>query len=180
MARYRFTVRDLAPLRSLLDAPFAREVLDAAIPIKRFGGVRQREEMELSVAVQSREQPDGVPLHEILKAVQAEVPGVSGIAVREGRAVLTHEAPLTAAQRRKIGRVLQDRRGLMALRPPADFRDRGRQFRRAEEGAARRRHARCRVAARLSALCGRDADPQGPVPPQCPTSATQEAMSSTI
>ena len=120
MARYRFTVRDLAPLRSLLDAPFAREVLDAAIPIKRFGGARQREEMELSVAVQSREQPDGVPLHEILKAVQAEVPGVSGIAVREGRAVLTHEAPLTAAQRRKIGRVLQDRRGLMALRPPAD------------------------------------------------------------
>jgi hypothetical protein len=118
MARYRFTVRDLAPLRSLLDAPFAREVLDAAIPIKRFGGARQREEVELSVAVQSREQPDGVPLHELLKAVQAEVPGVSGIAVREGKAVLTHEAPLTAAQRSKIGRLLQDRSRLTARRAP--------------------------------------------------------------
>jgi hypothetical protein len=118
MARYRFTTRDLAPLRGLLDAPFAREVFDAAIPIKRFGGVRQREEVELPVAVQSRDQPDGVPLHEILKAVQAEVPGVSGIAVREGKAVLTHKAPLTAAQRSKIGRVLKDRRRLTALRPP--------------------------------------------------------------
>ena len=119
MARYRFTLRDLAPLRGLLDAPFAREVLDATIPIKRFGGARQREEVELSVEVQSREQPDGVPLHEILKAVQAEVPGVSGIAVRQGRAVLTHEAPLTAEQRRKIGRLLRDRRRLMALRAPS-------------------------------------------------------------
>lgn len=119
MARYRFTVRDLAPLRSLLDAPFAREVLDAAIPIKRFAGAWQREEVELSVTVQSREQPDGVPLHEILKAVQAEAPGVSGIAVRQGKAVLTHESPLTAEQRSKIGRVLRDHRRLMALRPPS-------------------------------------------------------------
>jgi hypothetical protein len=117
MARYRFTVRDLAPLRSLLDAPFAREVLDAAIPIKRFGGARQRQEVELSVAVQSREQPDGVPLPEILKAVQAEVPGVTGIAVRQGKAVLTHEAPLTAQQRSKIRRILGDPRRLMDLRP---------------------------------------------------------------
>jgi hypothetical protein len=116
MARYRFTVRDLAPLRSLLDAPFAREVLDAAIPIKRFGGARQREEVEIAVPVQSREQPDGVPLHAILKAVQAEVPGVSGLAVRQGKAVLTHERPLTAEQRRKIGRLLRDRGRLTALR----------------------------------------------------------------
>jgi hypothetical protein len=119
MARYRFTLRDLAPLRGLLDAPFAREVLDAAIPIKRSTGARQLEELDLPVAVQSREQPDGVPLHEILKAVQAEVPGVSGIAVRQGRAVLTHEAPLTAEQRRKIGRVLRDQRRLTALRAPS-------------------------------------------------------------
>jgi len=117
MARYRFTARDLAPLRSLLDAPFAREVLDAAIPIKRFAGARQQEEVELPVAVQSREEPDGVPLHEILKMVQAEVPGVSGMAVRQGKAVLTHKGPLTAEQKRKIGRLLQDRRRLLALRP---------------------------------------------------------------
>lgn len=117
MARYRFTLRDLAPLRGLLDAPFAREVLDAAIPIKRFGGARQREEIELTVAVQSREQPHGVPLPEILKAVQAEVPGVTGIAVRQGKAVLACEAALTAQQRSRIGRLLRDRRRLLALRP---------------------------------------------------------------
>jgi hypothetical protein len=117
MARYRFTARDLAPLRSLLDAPFAREVLDAAIPIKRFAGARQQEEVELPVPVQSREEPDGVPLHEILKTVQAEVPGVSGMAVRRGKAVLTYKGPLTADQKRKIGRLLQDRRRLLALRP---------------------------------------------------------------
>jgi hypothetical protein len=117
MARYRFTARDLAPLRPLLDAPFAREVLGAAIPIKRFAGrARQRDEIELPVAVQSREEPDGVPLPEILKAVQAEVPGVTGISVRRGKAVLAHEAPLTAEQKRRIGRLLQDRRRLMALR----------------------------------------------------------------
>lgn len=117
MARYRFTARDLAPLRGLLDAPFAREVLDAAIPIKRFVGARQQEEIELPVAVQSRDEPNGVPLHEILKTVQAEVPGVSGIAVRQGRAVLTHKGPLTAEHKRKIGRLLQDDRRLLALRP---------------------------------------------------------------
>ena len=70
-----------------------------------------------SLAVQSRKQPDGVPLHAILKAVQGEVPGVSGIAVRQGRAVLTYAAPLTAEQRRKIGRLLRDRGRLTALRP---------------------------------------------------------------
>jgi hypothetical protein len=118
MARYRFTARDLEPLRSLLDAPFAREIFDAAIPIKRFAGARQQEELELPVAVQSREQPDGVPLPEILKTVQAEVPGVSGMAVRQGRAVLTLESPLTAEQKRTIGRLLQDRGRLLALRPP--------------------------------------------------------------
>jgi hypothetical protein len=118
MSRYRFTARDLAPLRSLLDAPFAREVFEAAIPIKRFAGARQQEELDLRVAVQSREEPDGVPLHEILKAVQAEVPGVSGMAVRQGRAVLTLESPLTAEEKRTIGRLLQDRRRLLALRPP--------------------------------------------------------------
>jgi hypothetical protein len=58
-----------------------------------------------------------VPLPEILKAVQAEVPGVTGIAVRQGKAVLTHEAPLTAQQRSKIRRILGDRRRLMDLRP---------------------------------------------------------------
>ena len=120
MARYRFTARDLAPLRPLLDAPFAREVLETAIPIKRFAsGARQREEIELPVAVQSREEPDGVPLPDILKAVQAEVPGVTGIAVRRGKAVLTNEAPLTAEQKRKIERLLRDRRRLMGLRPAA-------------------------------------------------------------
>jgi hypothetical protein len=101
----------------LLHAPFAREVFAAAIPIKRSTGPRQREEIELAAAVQSREEPAGVPLHEILKAVQAEAPGVTGIAVRGGKAMLTHEAPLTADQKRKIGRLLQDRRRLMALRP---------------------------------------------------------------
>jgi hypothetical protein len=117
MARYRFTARDLEPLRSLLDAPFAREVLDAAIPIKRFAGARQQEEVELPVAVQSREEPDGVPLPEILKTLQAEVPGVSGMAVRQGRAVLTLDSPLTADQKQKIGRLLRDRRRMLALRP---------------------------------------------------------------
>ena len=65
----------------------------------------------------SRPHHDGVPLPEILKAVQAEVPGVTGIAVRRGKTVLTNEAPLTAEQKRKIDRLLRDRRRLIALRP---------------------------------------------------------------
>ena len=163
MARYRFTVRDLAPLRSLLDPPFAREILDAAIPIKRLGVPGSARRWSFRWPCRAASSRMACRCTRSLKAVQAEVPGGADRGARgQGRPHARGAAHGGAEAQDRPG--TQDRRELMgcARRPPVG---RGRKSRRAEEGAARRRHARCRVAARLSALCGRDADLQDPSHP---------------
>jgi hypothetical protein len=135
MARYRFTRRDLEPLREFLELPLAKEVFAAATPIKHFEPATREvdETIELPVAVQSREQPDGVPLHEILAAVKRRSPTVTGLAVRGDRLMITHSQPPAAKERRELASLLGDRQELLSLRP-AGQRDREARPTRGEPG----------------------------------------------
>ena len=117
MPRYVFTERDLAPLRALLELPLAHEALAASVPIKRFdppAGVG--ETIELPVDVQSSDNPDGVPLPEILARLKRDVPSVTGIAVRGGTAKVTYAKPPTKRDAGTVGKVLGDRSELIKLR----------------------------------------------------------------
>ena len=122
MSRYKFTARDLEPLRAILQGPVVARALAAAVPVKHFDApARHVEVVELPVAVRSREQPDGVPLQEILAAAKAASPTVRGLAVRGGAVVVIHDkAPSQPAQRR-LRDLLGDRQKLTELgraRPP--------------------------------------------------------------
>lgn len=69
--------------------------------------------------VESRENPEGVPLSEVLKAVQEKVPEVKGLAVRQGRVSITFEGEPSRADRTKIEKLLSNRKGLEDLKRPA-------------------------------------------------------------
>jgi hypothetical protein len=117
MPRYVFTERDLEPLRALLELPLAHEALAAAVPIKRFdppthGG----ETIELPVAVLSRDNPDGVPLPEILARLKQDVPSVSGLVVRGDTVRVTYDQPPAKKDSAVVGKVLADRQALLDLR----------------------------------------------------------------
>lgn len=115
MPRYVFTERDLAPLRALLELPLAHEALAASVPIKRFdppGG----DTIELPVDVQSSDNPDGVPLPEILARLKRDVPSVTGIAVRGGTARVTYAKTPTKRDAGAVGKLLANRTELLQLR----------------------------------------------------------------
>lgn len=121
MGRYIFKKKDLEPLRQWLDSPLGRTAIRYTLPIKRIKREQPllRETIPLPVPVQSRDQPDGVPLHELLRAIQAELPTVTSIAVRGDTAVLKHSAPPPEPQRAKVRTLLADTRRLLALRQPS-------------------------------------------------------------
>lgn len=120
MGRYVFKAKDLEPLRTWLDQPLARQVLEAAVPVKRYEPGRQltEEAIELPVRIQSREEPGGVPLHAILRAVKAEAPTVVGLTVRGDKVFLKHGAKPKAAEREKALKLLRDPKKLTALSQP--------------------------------------------------------------
>lgn len=124
MPRYVFTERDLAPLRALLDLPLAHEALAASVPIKRFDPpAGTGDTIELPVDVQSSDNPDGVPLREILARLKRDVPSVTGIAVRGGTARVTYAKTPTKRDAGTVGKVLGNRAELMELReqqPPRE------------------------------------------------------------
>jgi hypothetical protein len=117
MPRYVFTERDLAPLRALLELPLAHEALAATVPIKRFDAGAAGGTVELPVDVQSSDNPDGVPLPEILARLKRDVPSVSGIAVRGGVAKVTYTKEPTKRDSGAVGKLLGDRSELLKLRP---------------------------------------------------------------
>ncbi|MFY9223271.1 MAG: hypothetical protein WAQ98_11405 [Blastocatellia bacterium] len=120
--RYIFTKKDLKPLRPFLDNPVGQQLIRGVVPIKKVTGPARHVELaeaELSVEVQSRETPEGVPLSEVLKAVQEKVPGVKGLAVRQGRVSITYEEEPSRADRTKIERILSNRKSLEDLKRPA-------------------------------------------------------------
>jgi hypothetical protein len=120
MSRYVFTGRDLEPLRSLLQGPLVAQALAAAVPIKRFEPPTRRvERVELPVTVQSRDQPDGVPLHLILAAAKETSASVSGLAVRGGTVIVIHEGSPTAQEQKRLRKLLGDQQQLNKLREPA-------------------------------------------------------------
>ncbi|MBI3803961.1 MAG: hypothetical protein HY282_09405 [Nitrospirae bacterium] len=117
--RYIFTQKDLEPLRPFLDHPVGRQLLEGVVPIKKTTGTPlhvELAEVALPIAVQSRETPEGVPLSEVLRAVQERVPGVKGLAVRQGRVSITYEEAPSRADRTKIERLLSNRKSLEELK----------------------------------------------------------------
>jgi hypothetical protein len=117
MSRYKFTAQDLEPLRAILQGPMVARALAAAVPIKHFESpARHVETVELPVAVQSRDQPDGVPLGEILAAAKTESPTVRGMAVRGGALVVIHDQAPTQAAQKRLRSLLGDRQKLIQLR----------------------------------------------------------------
>jgi len=119
--RYIFTKKDLKPLRPFLENPVGQQLIKGVVPIKKVTGPAQHVEMAevaLPVAVESRETPEGVPLSEVLKAVQEKVPEVKGLAVRQGRVSITYEGEPSRADRTKIERILSNRKTLEDLKRP--------------------------------------------------------------
>jgi len=117
MPRYKFTERDLRGLRTFLQQPTVATALAAAVPIKRFAPpAKQLDEVELPVAVESRDRPDGVPLNLILAAARKAAPSVSGLVVRGGRVVVSHRSAPTAKERKQLLKLLGDRNELGKLR----------------------------------------------------------------
>jgi hypothetical protein len=125
MPRRIFTAEDLAPLREaarqiLEREPDAALVAAAAEPIKRripTAAHEQLSDVRLPVDIATSTSPQGVPLHEIAKAVREEVPTVTGLAVTPEGLSLKFDKPPTAAQQRKIDALLGDRARLQRLVP---------------------------------------------------------------
>jgi hypothetical protein len=119
MSRYRYTPQDVKSLLPFLQGPMAARLLAAAVPIKHFEPPsRQVETVELPVAVRSRDQPDGVPLQDILAAAKAASPTVRGLAVRGGTVVVIHDRAPAPQARKKLRDLLGDRQKLTELRGP--------------------------------------------------------------
>jgi hypothetical protein len=125
MPRRIFTARDLAALRASTQRILEREpdaalVAAAARPFKRRIPTPEHEErtaVRLPVDVETSTTPGGVPLNEIAKAVQDEVPGVTGISATPGGLTLKFAREPTAAQRRKLDTLLADKTRLEELKP---------------------------------------------------------------
>jgi hypothetical protein len=120
MPRYRFTAKDLAPIKPLLNLPFAKQIVGAAVPVKRFEKRIVREALPLAVGVRSRREPDGVPLEALLKEVQKVTPTATGISVRRGKLLVTHSKKPTPAEGQKLEALVRDTgrlRELTAVRP---------------------------------------------------------------
>jgi hypothetical protein len=81
---------------------------------------RHVERLRLPVPVRGRANPDGVPLAELLAAAQAVLSTVEGAAATGAELTLICTAEPTAAQRRRLRKLLDDREKLLALaEPPA-------------------------------------------------------------
>jgi hypothetical protein len=119
MPRYRFTSKDLQGLAPLLEHPVVKEGLKHVRPVKHFAPARRVNKLQsLPVRVRSRDAPDGVPLDKILKAVQAEVAGVTSIVVKLGRVVVKRTGPRDEAADLKIRQFLMDKKKLELLKSP--------------------------------------------------------------
>ena len=118
MPRYVFTRENLKPLSAFLGLPMARQVVQAAIPIKRFPAKQVEERLELAVAVQNRSNPDGVPLDAILEEAKKASPSVTGIVVRGNAVFVTHNREPKPEEKTELGKVLLDKTRLSSLVRP--------------------------------------------------------------
>jgi hypothetical protein len=118
MGRYKFTPKDLEPLRPFLDLPLARDVVDAAVPVKRLARADVREELTLPVEVLSREHTEGVPLDAILAEVQKTTPTATGIVARGDKIVITHSRAPKPQERAQLEKLLTDPSALRTLKEP--------------------------------------------------------------
>jgi hypothetical protein len=112
-----FAAGDQRPLRSILQgrpsADAEPEAGERAEP-----STTRVDEVELPVAVQDRDQPDGVPLQRILTAAKAASTSVTGLAVRGGTLLVLHDRVPTAKEQRRLRTLLGDPEKLDQLREP--------------------------------------------------------------
>ena len=117
-----------------MEHPVFRQLLAAGVPVEPLDqDVFHMEESPapLPVEVQSRETPDGVPLHQILSSLQSEVPGLRAMHVSDRTLMLTYAAPPSDEDRGKIARILSNpshlttarSASLVATRPEVDETD---------------------------------------------------------
>jgi len=118
MSRYLFTRENLQPLRAFLGLPMARQVLQAAVPIKRFPPKQVQERLELGVEVQNRNNPNGVPLDAILDEAKKTSPSVTGIVVRGNAVFVTHDREPKPEEKTQLGKLLLDKTRLTSLVRP--------------------------------------------------------------
>ena len=104
MPRYEFTPHDLQRLSGLLSAPLVKEALSASVPVRKIAppGGPERDDVELPVEIRTREDPEGVPLSDVLAELQKESPSVTGVAVKGSRLIVTHGRLPTKAERKRF------------------------------------------------------------------------------
>lgn len=112
-----FAARDQRPLRSILQGGPSAEASAAAIE-RAEPFTRRVDEVELPVAVQDRDHPDGVALQRILAAAKDASTSVAGLAVRGGTLLVLHDRVPTAKEQRRLRALLDDPQKLGQLREP--------------------------------------------------------------
>lgn len=118
MPRYQFTLKDLAPLRRILDRPDVQRIMSRAIPVKRFDAPPAAIEASfesLPIRVRSRGNPGGVPLGDVNAMVKKRVPGVRSIIVRDNSLVVSWDEPPTDEARAQLKAALSDKKAFQEL-----------------------------------------------------------------
>src|SRR6185436_9523561 len=103
------------------------DALKAVRPVKQFAVAPTHvEELTepLPVDIQSRENPEGIPLDKILTAVQEKVPSVNSIVVKNNQVFVTSAGKPSSADAAKVTKILSDKKTLENLQP-AIFRGTG-------------------------------------------------------
>ena len=118
MPRYTFKPQDLLPLRDFFLRPDAARVLSRAIPVKVFDTPPQAIDVAvepLPVKLQTRTNPDGVPLGDVNALVKARVPGVRSVVVRDGAVLVSWAKAPTAEMRASLKATLTDKKAFSDL-----------------------------------------------------------------
>src|SRR5687767_4899950 len=110
MPRYEFTPHDLQRLSGLLSAPLVKDALAASVPVRKIerAGGPGRDTVELPVEIRTREDPDGVPLADVLAELQKESPSVTGVAVKGSQLIVTHGRPPSKAERKRFDALVEN------------------------------------------------------------------------
>lgn len=110
MPRYEFTPHDLQRLSGLLSAPLVKDALAASVPVRKIErpGGPERDTVELPVEIRTREDPNGVPLADVLAELQKESPSVTGVAVKGSRLIVTHGRVPSKTERKRFDALVEN------------------------------------------------------------------------
>ena len=119
MARIVFTEQHLTAISPALQQPLVQTALRAAIPVKQLSATTTTVADDFAppanVTLRQRGTPVGVPLHELLAAVQAKAPTVNSMVMRNGRIYVGYTTAPDAATTRAVQAELSDATTMAAL-----------------------------------------------------------------